>query len=136
MLDTKPMTRAQIVVVAIMVALNALDGFDVLSISFASPGIAQEWGIDRAALGWVLTMELIGMAAGSVLLGRAGDRVGRKPTALASLVLMALGMFMVSTAGSIAELSARRVLTGVGIGGMLAVGQAYDAGYRLVVTGD
>ncbi|MFM5894063.1 MAG: MFS transporter [Novosphingobium sp.] len=124
MLDTKPMTRAQIVVVGIMVALNALDGFDVLSISFASPGIAKEWGIDRAALGWVLTMELIGMAAGSVLLGRAGDRFGRKPTALASLVLMALGMFMVSTATSIAALSTWRVLTGFGIGGMLAVTNA------------
>jgi benzoate transport len=123
-LDTKPMTRAQIVVVAIMVALNALDGFDVLSISFASPGIASEWHIDRAALGWVLTMELIGMAAGSVLLGRAGDRFGRKPTALASLALMATGMFMVSTAGSIAALSTWRVMTGLGIGGMLAVTNA------------
>jgi len=124
LLDTKPMTRAQIVVVAIMVALNALDGFDVLSISFASPGIAKEWGIDRAALGWVLSMELIGMAAGSVLLGRAGDRIGRKPTALLSLMLMAIGMFMVSATGSIAELSAWRVLTGLGIGGMLAVTNA------------
>ena len=55
----------QVVVIAICVLLNALDGFDVLAISFASPGIAAEWGIDRAALGVVLSMELIGMAAGS-----------------------------------------------------------------------
>jgi hypothetical protein len=42
-----PMTTLQITVVVITIALNALDGFDVLSISFASPGIASEWGIDR-----------------------------------------------------------------------------------------
>ncbi|MEP6173873.1 MAG: MFS transporter, partial [Parasphingorhabdus sp.] len=46
--------------VAMTVALNALDGFDVLSISFAAPGIAKEWGVDQGILGWVLSMELLG----------------------------------------------------------------------------
>jgi len=68
-LSTSPMSRIQMVVVAITVGLNALDGFDVLSISFASPGIAHEWNIDRGALGLVLSMELIGMGLGSILLG-------------------------------------------------------------------
>ena len=40
-----PMSPRQVLVVAITIALNALDGFDVLSISFASPGIAAEWKI-------------------------------------------------------------------------------------------
>jgi hypothetical protein len=57
-----PMSRLQMAVVGITIALNALDGFDVLSISFASPGIAKEWGTTPAALGIVLSMELIGMA--------------------------------------------------------------------------
>jgi hypothetical protein len=35
------MSRLQWAVVALTIALNALDGFDVLSISFASPGIAR-----------------------------------------------------------------------------------------------
>src|SRR5215813_8438821 len=43
-LENSTMTAAQITVVAITVFLNALDGFDVLSIAFASPGIAKEWG--------------------------------------------------------------------------------------------
>ena len=80
--DSK-MTPFQIVAVAITIGLNALDGFDVLAISFASPGIATEWGIDRAALGIVLSMELIGMAVGSILLGGVADRIGRRPTILA-----------------------------------------------------
>ena len=55
------MGRFQIGAVAICVLLNALDGFDVLAISFASPGIAEEWGVERGVLGVVLSMELIGM---------------------------------------------------------------------------
>src|SRR5437868_12348985 len=103
-----PMTAQQVMVVAITVALNALDGFDVLSISFASPGIAAEWGIDRAALGIVLSMELLGMALGSFVFGGLADRKGRRPTILVCLVMMAIGMFLAPTAGSVEVLSAYR----------------------------
>ena len=120
LISRSPMSRLQVVVVGITVALNALDGFDVLSISFASPGIAQEWGIDRAALGIVLSMELIGMAIGSILLGGVADKIGRRPTILGCLAMMTFGMLMATTVGSVVELSIWRVVTGLGIGGMLA----------------
>jgi benzoate transport len=121
------MGRLQIAVVAITVALNALDGFDVLSISFASPGIAAEWGIDRAALGFVLSMELIGMAIGSVFLGGLADRIGRRPTVLGCLVVMSAGMFLATTSSDLVTLSIWRVVTGLGIGGMLAAINAVAA---------
>jgi benzoate transport len=114
------MSRMQMVVVAITVGLNALDGFDVLAISFASPGIAREWNIDRAALGFVLSMELIGMGLGSILLGGVADQFGRRRTLLGCLLVMTLGMFMATQAHGVYELSAWRVFTGLGIGGMLA----------------
>ena len=134
------MSPRQVLVVAITIALNALDGFDVLSISFASPGIAAEWKIDRAALGFVLSMELIGMALGSIFLGSLADKIGRRPTVLGCLVVMATGMFMATTSTGIlgglvtpviglfgvdvdprlADLSVWRIITGLGIGGMLA----------------
>jgi len=123
-IDQRPMSRFQWCVVAIMIGLNALDGFDVLSISFASPGIAKDWGIDRAALGVVLSMELIGMAIGSIVLGGVADRMGRRWTILCCLVVMAAGMFLASTAHDVTSLSIWRVLTGLGIGGMLAATNA------------
>ncbi len=123
-IEAAPMSRFQWGVVATMVGLNALDGFDVLSISFASPGIAAAWGIDRAALGFVLSMELIGMAIGSLVLGGVADRIGRRATILSCLVVMAAGMFGASTAHDVVSLSAWRVLTGLGIGGMLAATNA------------
>ena len=76
-LDQSAMNGVQIAAVGICVLLNALDGFDILSISFASPGIASEWSINGAALGVVLGMELFGMAVGSIALGGMADRIGR-----------------------------------------------------------
>ncbi len=121
------MKRGQIIVVVITVFLNALDGFDLLSISFAAPGISAEWGIDRVALGVVLSMELIGMGIGSLLLGGVADRFGRRRTVLACLVVMTAGMFLVTTAQNVVMLSIWRVLTGLGIGGMLAATNALAA---------
>lgn len=123
----RPMGRAQVVVVGLCIMLNALDGFDVLAISFASPGIAEEWGIDRAVLGVVLSMELIGMAVGSVLLGQLADRIGRRPTILASLAIMIVGMFLAAAARDVTMLSATRLFTGLGIGGMIATTAAVVA---------
>ena len=121
------MSAIQIAVVAITIGLNALDGFDVLAISFASPGIAHEWGIDRAALGFVLSMELIGMAVGSIVLGGVADRLGRRRTLLGCLIVMALGMLMATRVKGVYDLSVWRVFTGIGIGGMLAATNAVVA---------
>jgi len=119
-IDDGAMGTAQWVAVLVTVGLNALDGFDVLSISFASPGIARDWGIDKATLGWVLSMELLGMAAGSLLLGGVADKVGRRPTILGCLIAMTLGMFGAAQAHGVSELLPWRLLTGLGIGGTLA----------------
>ena len=117
----------QVLIIAITVGLNGLDGFDVLSISYASPGILAEWGIGRDVLGLVLVAELIGMAFGSIFLGGVADKIGRRPLILGCLVAMAVGMFMVTTTSSLVVLSAWRVLTGLGIGGMLAAINAVAA---------
>src|ERR1700729_2323650 len=112
LLATSPMSRMQMLVIAITLGLTALDGFDILSISFASPGIAREWGIDRAALGVVLSMELIGMGAGSIFLGGVADKIGRRRTLLGCLVVMSIGMLMATQARNVYSLSIWRVITG------------------------
>jgi benzoate transport len=119
-IDRSAMTTAQFVVVALTVFMNGIDGFDVLSIAFSSPGIAREWGIAQTALGVVLSMELIGMAIGSVLLGGVADKIGRRPTLLGCVIVMVIGMLGATTAGSPVQLSMWRVFTGLGIGGMLS----------------
>ena len=126
-IDHGAMRAWQWLAVLVTVGLNAMDGFDVLSISFASPGIATAWGIDKAALGWVLSTELIGMALGSVLLGGVADKCGRRPLILACLVGMVIGMSGAGYAQTLSTLMLFRLLTGLGIGGMLAAINALAA---------
>ena len=126
-LNESPMTTPQIAVVVLTIILNALDGFDVLSISFAADGISRSLGLTQAQLGVVLSMELLGMAVGSVLLGGVADKVGRRPTIMGCLMVMAVGMFMVTTTSNMLDLSFWRVITGLGIGGMLAATTAVVA---------
>lgn len=119
-LEQSPMSRLQYIIIGITVGLNALDGFDIMAISFAGPGIVAQWGLSNSGLGFVLAMELLGMALGSVFLGGLSDKVGRKPTIMGCLLAMTLGMFMVTVSSSLVELSIWRIITGLGIGGMLA----------------
>lgn len=127
-----PMGARQIMVVVLMVFLNALDGFDVLSSAFAGPGMMAEWGIDRTTLGVILSAELVGMGFGSVILGGMADKYGRKLTMLACLAVMTVGMYMASVSvyaqllpgvpfmGWLTDIAMWRFITGLGIGGMLA----------------
>jgi len=121
------MSVRQWIVIILMVFLNALDGFDVLASAFAAPGISTEWGVPREALGIVLSAELVGMGFGSVLLGGLADRLGRKPTMLLCLAVMATGMYLAGHASGVTPLIVWRLLTGLGIGGMLAATNAVTA---------
>jgi len=126
-IDDNPMGVRQWTVIVLMVLLNALDGFDVLSSAFAAPGISAEWGIPRSELGIVLSAELIGMGFGSVILGGVADKAGRKPAMLICLLIMAVGMWMAHAAAGVTELTVWRFITGLGIGGMLAATNAVVA---------
>jgi AAHS family 4-hydroxybenzoate transporter-like MFS transporter len=109
----------QIVVVASCVFMNAIDGVDVLAISFTAPSITREWHISSIQLGYVFGAGLIGMALGALLLGPIGDYIGRRPTILLNLLLMTIGMFATAAASTTTQLLIMRVLTGLGIGGIL-----------------
>jgi MFS family permease len=115
-----PMSWQQKAIIGLMIGLNALDGFDVMAISFAGPAIAKEWNLSPGIFGWILAMELMGMAVGSIALGRAADRFGRRKTILTCLALMAVGMGLSSIAQNSTSLILSRLLTGLGLGGMLA----------------
>lgn len=131
-INDTPMGFRQMVVVFLMVFLNALDGFDVLSSAFAAPGMSGEWGIPRSELGVVLSAELVGMGFGSVILGGMADKYGRKLTMLACLAVMTIGMYLahnsnyitllpdVAGMGWLSDIVLWRFITGLGIGGMLA----------------
>jgi MFS family permease len=120
-LANAPMTPFQWTAIAIVGLLYALDGFDVLAMSFAAPIIAPQWGISRAELGYALSAGLFGMAIGSLLLSPLADTVGRRRVVLGALGATTAGTLWTSVCADVVSLTLSRLLTGVGIGTMLGV---------------
>ena len=128
-LRTAPMNIGQWVIVAICIGTLALDGYDILAIAFAAPGITEEWGLSKSVLGIVLSLELAGMAIGSIFLGSLADSHGRRPTMLGGLVILTLGMLVAGLAPNVYVLGAARLFTGIGIGCILTTATATCSDY-------
>src|SRR3546814_12881628 len=72
-----PMSSAQRLAVALCCAMLAIDGYDLVAVTFAMPGIGAEWGTSKAMLGALFSIGLIGMAGGCLVLGPLADKIGR-----------------------------------------------------------
>lgn len=120
LIDHGEMSRFQVLAVALCVALNMLDGYDVLVMAFTASEVARDWGLSGAALGVLLSAGLFGMAGGSLFVAPWADQFGRRAIILACLGVVTAGMLLSAVAQSHSQLTSLRVLTGVGIGGILA----------------
>ncbi|NUP67891.1 MAG: MFS transporter [Nonomuraea sp.] len=121
-LDAAAMSSRQWLVIAVCVLLSVLDGFDLLVMAFASPDIGAAWRLSGAQLGVLLGAGLVGMAIGSTLVAPLADRVGRRKVILACLGMSSTGMALSAFCDNIVQLTATRVLTGAGVGAVLAAG--------------
>lgn len=133
-------TPLQIAVVAICTIINALDGMDVLIVSFVAPAMAKEWGLSFQSLGIVFSAGLAGMMAGCVLIAPIADSIGRRPVILAALTTMTVGTLGTGLAPSLGSFIAFRLVTGLGIGTLLAsiaalVSEYAPAGKRSIAIG-
>ncbi len=82
----------QILVIAVCIGLNMLDGFDILAMSFAASGVKADWHLMDTQLGALLSAGLIGMGVGSLTLGPCADRWGRRRIVLVAVAFASLGM--------------------------------------------
>ena len=119
-LNSRQMSLAQWEVVLLCTAINMLDGYDVLVMSFAAAPVVADWQLDSAQLGLLLSAGLIGMAIGAIALGSLADTLGRKRLVHICLTTVTIGMILSAFAQSQLQLLALRFVTGIGIGGMLA----------------
>ncbi|WP_106476312.1 MFS transporter [Phytohalomonas tamaricis] len=114
------MTPFQLWIVAFCTLIAGLDGFDVLVMAFVAPSVAAHWGLSGSALGALFSAGLLGMGIGAFLVAPLGDRYGRRPTVLLCLSLLLVSMLWSAMTGSVYELFAARLLTGIGVGAVLA----------------
>jgi benzoate transport len=119
-IDASRMSPYQWLIVGLCIVLNALDGFDVLAMAFTANSVTREFGLSGGELGILLSAGLVGMAAGSLGLAPFADIIGRRPMVLISVGLATAGMLLAALSHSAVELGIWRVVTGLGIGGILA----------------
>jgi AAHS family 4-hydroxybenzoate transporter-like MFS transporter len=105
-------------IAAMMIVIMLTDGFDLFIPSYVAPALIADWGITRVSVQPFVQAGLLGMAIGSVVLGRIGDSIGRKKAYVCCLALMFVGSALCFFANTISELFAWRVVMGLGLGGI------------------
>lgn len=97
------------------------DAMDVGMLSFIVVALAQEWNLTSQEIGWIGSINSIGMAAGALLFGILADRIGRKPVFLITLLLFSIGSGLSALVTSLALFLILRFMIGMGLGGELPV---------------
>lgn len=127
--DHQPMTMFQWTAVVVCMVLNMIDGFDVLVMAFTASSVAAEWNLSGARLGFLLSAGLFGMAGGSLFIAPWADKIGRRPLTLICLVISGVGMLASAGTQSATQLAVARVVTGLGVGGILACSNVIASEY-------
>ena len=119
LLDQHGLGAFQIRLLAWSILIALIDGYDIGAISFAAPHLVAAWGVERSALGPVLSANNIGVLFGSAIFGWIGDRYGRKTALIGSSLLFGILTFAAAYATDLTQMFWLRLLAGLGIGGVI-----------------
>ncbi len=115
-INSQPLSRYQWRVVVLCFLIVFLDGLDTAAMGFIAPALSQDWGIDRASLGPVMSAALIGMVFGALGSGPLADRFGRKVVLVGAVLLFGAFSLASAYASNVDQLLVLRFLTGLGLG--------------------
>ncbi|GAA4726923.1 MFS transporter [Brevibacillus fulvus] len=97
------------------------DAMDVGIVSFIAAALVGEWQLTSEQVGWIGSINSLGMAIGAMLAGLFADRWGRKPVLLASLLIFSLASGLSALATGLAIFLLFRFFIGVGLGAELPI---------------
>lgn len=129
LIDTSPISKLQIRVVALCSFVTFIDGYDIQSLGLAIPLMAREHDIAPTAYAGALSASLAGIAIGALLLGPVADRWGRRPMLIAMIMLIGISMAGAAISPDPLWLTGCRLLTGLGVGGAVPTAVAMTAEY-------
>ena len=66
------------------------DAMDVGMLSFIIAALQKEWNLNSEQMGWIGSVNSIGMAVGALVFGIWADRIGRKKVLIITLLLLSL----------------------------------------------
>jgi AAHS family 3-hydroxyphenylpropionic acid transporter len=105
--------------IALCMAVAVLEGFDIQAMGVAAPRLAPEFGLGKSDMGWLFSINNVGMVLGAALGGWLADRVGRKPVFLGAVTMFGVFTLCVVIAPNFETLFAMRLLAGFGFGAAL-----------------
>ncbi|XWN53226.1 MFS transporter [Anoxybacillus flavithermus] len=97
------------------------DAMDVGMLSFILAALQKEWGLTAEQMGWIGSMNSIGMAVGALVFGLLADRIGRKQVFIITLLLFSIGSGLSAFATTLTVFLILRFFIGMGLGGELPV---------------
>ncbi|WP_435368115.1 MFS transporter [Neobacillus niacini] len=97
------------------------DALDVGMLSFIIAALSVEWNLTSEQMGWIGSIQSIGMAVGALIFGLMADRIGRKNVFIITLLLFSIGSGISAFATSITVFLILRFFIGMGLGGELPV---------------
>ena len=101
------------------------DAMDVGILAFLLAALKLDWGLSGAELGWIGSVNALGMAVGAFVFGLMADRVGRKTVFMLTLVLFSVASGLSALATGLSVLLVLRFFIGMGLGGELPVAATY-----------
>jgi MFS transporter, AAHS family, 4-hydroxybenzoate transporter len=107
----------QIRVAALCTVVQMLDAWDVNSIGVSVPQLTHLWHLPGPAFTGAFLWSSVGILVGALSAGPIGDRFGRKPLLVGSVLIFGLASLLTAFSGSLLMLTALRFFTGLGIGG-------------------
>ncbi len=128
-LEAQRLGPLQLRVAFICTLAQMFDGYDITSIGMAVPSLSAAWHIPGPAFANTFVMSSVGIMVGALASGPAGDRLGRKPVLIASLIFLAVSSLACVYATSIPQLIMWRFVTGIGIGGIMPATVALTSDY-------
>lgn len=120
LIGTGPIGKTQLAVLFVALSLNILDGFDITAMSFTAHSIGVQLQIPTERLGLVFSVTLAGMMIGAMFLAPVSDVLGRRRAVLVSAAAIGLSTFATGFSTELWHLILLRLMTGLGVGTMLA----------------
>ena len=97
------------------------DAMDVGILSFVIAALAVDWGLNSSQMGWIGSINSIGMAVGALLFGVLADKVGRKHIFMWTLILFSVASGLSAFTTTLTAFLILRFFVGMGLGGELPV---------------
>ena len=100
------------------------DAFNLTIITFLATDIQEEFGINNLQMGWIFSGQFIATFVGAIVFGSLGDRLGRKPSLIYSVLWDAIVTSLSAFAPNYWFLLTLRCISGMGV--------SWGIGYTLV----